>query len=40
MTMRFLGGYILSLECRWKGGRLSKIEVIETLNVRLPTCLP
>jgi hypothetical protein len=38
--VRFLLGYILSSDLNWKGGRLSEIEVTETLCVQSPACLP
>jgi hypothetical protein len=38
--MRFLGGYVLPSECRWKGGRLSETEVTETQSVQSLACLP
>jgi len=37
--MHFLVGYILSLECNWKGGKLNKTKVTKTLRVQSPTYL-
>jgi hypothetical protein len=37
--VHFLGGYILSSESMWKGGRLSETKVSETLSVQSPACL-
>jgi hypothetical protein len=37
--VHFLGGYILSSESMWKGGKLSETKVSETRSVQSPACL-